>query len=89
MGRTCNNKDVGCCMGNKNDFKSKGLPHLQSEILSPLVLGHWFQTEFKRQSENGLFFIFLGMRNVWDCLGVSSEPMVKYEGIQYLGLKVR
>ena len=51
-------------------FRSKGLSHLQSEIFSPLVLDHWFRTEFERHSEKGVFDIFLGMRDVWDSLRV-------------------
>ena len=56
---------VGYYMGNKNDFRSKGLSHLQSEILSPFVLEHWSVTELERGSEKGLFELFLRMREVW------------------------
>ena len=58
LGKPCNSKVVGYCMGNKNDFGSKGLSHLHSEILGPFVLDHWFRTEFKRDSEKGPFDIF-------------------------------
>ena len=69
MGRTVKSQVVGYCMGNKNDFGSGGLSHLQSEILSPFVLERWFRTEFERSSEKGIFDIFLGVRDVGDSLG--------------------
>ena len=52
-------------MGIKNDFRSMGLSHLQSEILGPFVLDHRFKTEFKRHSEKGLFDTFFGMQDLW------------------------
>ena len=64
MGRTVIGQVVGYCMGNTNDFRSGGLPHLQSEILSPFVRDLWFRTEPERDSEKGLFEIFLGLREV-------------------------
>ena len=70
MGRTVLSQVVGYYMGNKNDFRSKGLSHLQSEILSPFVLEHWFVTELERGYEKGLFELFLGMREVWYSQGV-------------------
>ena len=47
-------------MGNMNVFRSEGLSHLQSEILGPFILSHWFRTEFERGSEKGLLEIFFG-----------------------------
>ena len=61
LGRTFKSQVVGYYMRNKNDFRSKGLSHLQSDILSPSVLDHWFRTELERGSRKGLLGIFLGM----------------------------
>ena len=67
MDKTCKSKMVGYCMGIKNDFRSMGLSHLQSEILGPFVLDHRFKTEFKSHSEKGLrvFDTAFGMQDLW------------------------
>ena len=70
LGQTLKSQIVGYCMGNKNDYKSKGLSHLQSEILSPFILDHWFRTELERGSEKGLFYFILGMQDVGYSQGV-------------------
>ena len=51
-------------MESKNDFRSKGPSHLQSELSSPFVPEHWFRTEFKRGSEKGPFEVFKGLPNL-------------------------
>ena len=38
-------------------FRSRGLSHLQSEIFSPLVLDHWFRTEFERKAYLTYFWV--------------------------------
>ena len=65
MGKTVFGQVVGYCMGNTNDFRSGGLPHLRSEILGPFVLEHRFKTEFKSHSEKALFDTVVGMQDLW------------------------
>ena len=57
-------------MENGNDFRSRVLTHLQSEILDPFVLDHWFRTELERHSEKGVYDILGGMREVHYSQGV-------------------
>ena len=64
LGRTVFGQVVGYCMGNRNDFRSMGLSHLQSEILDPFVLEHRFKPEFKSHSEKALFDTFFGMQHL-------------------------
>ena len=55
MAKTLDSKVVGHCMGNQIHFRSGGLPHLQLEILGPLVSRLVLKPELEMHCEKGQF----------------------------------
>ena len=64
LGRTLIGQVVGYYMGNQNHFRSGGLPHLQLEILGPLVSRLVFKPELEMDSEKCRFHRIWGLRDV-------------------------
>ena len=62
MGKTCNSKVVGYCMGNKNDFGSKGLSDLH---WVPLYLIIGLELSSKGTLRKAHLTYFFGMQELW------------------------
>ena len=68
-------------MGNQNHFRSGGLPHLQLEILGPLVPRLVFKPELEMDSEKALFHRIWGLRDVGYSHGVGFGFLCGFDPI--------